>query len=128
MQAPAVSATSGDIAAQSMCGPFGAAARRSWRHLRVAPAAAPPACATGATTRLTARSASFSATCGYSAKRDDRQHERHEHEPVAAATSRTTSTRRPGAVVHRADVEPQRVDRREHDADRGDDRERELGR
>ena len=59
-------------------------------------------------------------------QRDDHRDERHDHERVGP---RHLARRhlRPGAVVHRADEHPQRVDRRQRDAGERDDREHDLG-
>ena len=80
---------------------------------------------TACTVDLTASSPDSSASCGYSAKAR-----------IASTSGTSTSPSRnghlkglharPDAVVHRADVHPQRVDRGQHDADRRDDRDRLL--
>ena len=99
--APPSSATSGDSAAQSMCGPLGGGERSSRPR-------APTARRRALATRLPALAA-LERELRVEREREDREHERHEHEPSRSDISRD-STVGPDAVVHRADEQPQRVD------------------
>ena len=122
MHAPPVSASSGEIAIQSMCGPTAAAASITasppdLRGLAGIARHADRGCARRARELL------------QRLLRIEREGE--DRRPPAArarAPSRTLRSNErdfsPDAVVHRADEHPQHVDRRQRDAGEGDDRDR----
>ena len=107
MQAPTVSATSGEIAAQSICGPF--IFTTCW------------------IAALVAGSDAVSAPCGYSANAMIASTSGTITTASAHRQLTRLDARRRQPVVHRADEHPQHVDRRHHHAGERDDRDRQLG-